>query len=63
MRIVPLYFIVSVFLTMLVLYIIHPKPRVILKEPSIDREISDTYIDKNKVCYRYHRKEVKCVQK
>lgn len=60
MRIILSYFIISVFITMFVLYIMHPVPKLILKKPSIDNAVSDTYIDKNNVCYRYYRKEVKC---
>ena len=59
MKIIPLYLITSIFVTMLVLYIIHPDPIVIVKHPSPLDEISDVYIDDNDVCYRYYREEYK----
>lgn len=54
------YFLISILLTYLLIYILYPKPKVVLKYPSIDNEISDLYVDDNKSCYRYHRSEIKC---
>lgn len=58
MKIIPLYFITSMFLTMFILYLIYPQPDVIIKHPSPEQEVSDVYVDDNGVCYRYHRKEI-----
>jgi hypothetical protein len=58
MKIIPIYFVVSIFLTMLILYILYPQPDVIVKHPSPEQDISDVYVDDNGVCYRYHRKEI-----
>ena len=54
------YFLMSFFLTYLLIYMIYPKPKVILKYPSLDQEISDLYIDNNNTCYRYHKTQIKC---
>jgi hypothetical protein len=53
------YFITTLFLTMFILYLMYPKPEVIIKHPSPEQNISDVYVDDNNVCYRYHRKEIK----
>lgn len=39
----------------------YPKPKVILKVPSAKDLISDLYVDDDGVCYRYHRRTVKCM--
>lgn len=59
MQIIPIYLITSIFVTMLILYIIQPDPVVIIKYPSPHEEVSDVYIDDNNVCYRYYREEYK----
>jgi hypothetical protein len=57
MKLIPSYFIISMFITMLILYLICPEPEVIVKYPNPANEVSDIYIDDNGVCYRYHRKD------
>jgi len=59
MKIIPIYLITSIFVTLLILYIIQPNPVVIVKYPSPLDEVSDVYIDDNDVCYRYYREEYK----
>lgn len=54
------YFIVTVLITFIVLYFIYPKPRVILKVPTLQDDISKLYIDDNNICYKYHKQEVPC---
>lgn len=63
MKIIIEYFIFAVFVTFLILYLNQPKPMIIIKEPNINNKISDQYVDDNNVCYKYHRKEVNCVNK
>lgn len=58
MKLLPTYFIGSLFITMFIMYIIYPNPNVIIKHPSPEEDMSDVYVDDNNVCYRYHRKEV-----
>lgn len=60
MQLLAIYFILSMFITLLIMYIIYPAPKIILKEPNIKEPMSNLYIDKNRVCYRYHRKEINC---
>lgn len=59
MKIIPIYFITSIFITMLILYIIQPEPVIIVKYPSPRNEVSDVYIDDKGVYYRYYREEYK----
>lgn len=59
-KIIPFYFILSVFFGFLILYLLSPKPQIIVKKPNINSEISDLYIDDNNVCYKYKRQEINC---
>jgi hypothetical protein len=59
MKLIPMYFISAMFITMFILYLMSPEPEVIIKHPSPDHDVSDVYVDDNDVCYRYHRKEIK----
>jgi len=54
----PMYFIIAMFITMLILYFIYPNPFIIVKYPTPEQELSDVYIDDNNICYRYKRKEI-----
>lgn len=54
------YFLISVLMTYVILYLTYPKPKIVLKYPSINDKISDLYVDDNNVCYRYHRKNIPC---
>ena len=58
MKVIPLYFILAVFSTMLVLYLVQPEPDVLIKYPSPQLTMSDVYVDNDGVCYRYKRQEV-----
>ena len=60
MNIIIEYVLIGIFVTFIVLYMTSPKPRVILKYPSLKNKISDMYVDDNNICYRYHRTQVKC---
>lgn len=59
MKILIEYFLLAVLITLIILYISCPFPKIIIKYPSLDDEISDLYIDDNNVCYKYHREEIK----
>jgi len=58
MKIIPSYFLITVFLTMLILYLMYPDPQVVIKYPNPNDSVSDVYVDENDVCYRYYRKEI-----
>lgn len=58
MNLLPSYFLASLFLTMLILYLVYPEPKIVVKYPSPEDDISDVYVDDNDVCYRYKRQEV-----
>jgi hypothetical protein len=60
MKIIPMYLIISALITMFILYMFYPEPDVLLVEPDINKDISIVYQDDNDVCYRYHKKEIKC---
>lgn len=59
MKLIPIYFISAMFLTMLVLYLVFPEPEIMIKHPNPEQELSEVYVDDNDVCYRYKRKEIK----
>ena len=59
MKLIPSYFIGAMFITMFILYLMCPKPEIIIKYPLPEQEVSDVYVDDNNVCYRYHRREIK----
>ncbi len=61
MKIITEYFLLAMFLTFIYLYLTQPKPKIIIKEPNVKDAVSDSYIDDNDVCYKYHRKEINCV--
>ncbi|ARF09289.1 hypothetical protein Catovirus_2_238 [Catovirus CTV1] len=48
------------FISFLILYIISPAPQVVIKNPSVNNDISDLYVDDSGVCYRYKRQKIKC---
>ena len=58
MKLVPTYFILAMFVTMFILYLMYPEPSIIIKHPSPENEVSDVYVDDNNVCYKYRRAEV-----
>lgn len=58
MNLKPSYFLASLFVTMLILYLIYPEPKITVKYPSPEEDMSDVYVDDNNVCYRYKRQEV-----
>lgn len=58
MKIYPVYLLVSLFITLFILYLIYPTPVVIVKYPNVKDRISAVYEDDDGVCYRYHRKEI-----
>ena len=60
MKIIIEYLLIAVFITLLVLYITSPTPRVVLKYPNLKNDVSDIYVDDNNVCYRYHKTQIKC---
>lgn len=60
MQIILEYFLLAVLITSIILYITYPKPKVILKYPSLHDNVSDVYVDDNNICYRYHKKETRC---
>lgn len=58
MKIMPIYLISTMFITMFILYILYPEPQILIKYPDPCDEISNLYIDDNGVCYRYHRTKI-----
>lgn len=55
------YFLASVFVTFVILYLTYPTPKVIVQYPSVNEKMSNMYIDENNVCYRYRTREVNCL--
>lgn len=54
------YLLISLFFTLMILYFIHPEPKIILVKPNVNENYSNTYVDKNNVCYKYKTKKVNC---
>jgi len=54
------YFIISLFIGILILYIIHPEPKVVIRYPTIDNMSKNTYKDDRGTCYNYKKIEVEC---
>lgn len=60
MKLIPIYFFMSLMISFLFFYLMTPEPEIIIKHP-IDDENSDTrYIDNKGICYSYKRREVPC---
>ena len=49
------YFLLSVLITVLILYLLYPDPKIIIKYPNPYDKISSTYIDDTGKLYKYHR--------
>ena len=60
MEILVVYFLLAILCSFIVLYIISPEPKIIVKYPKVTDNVSGLYVDDNDVCYRYHREEIKC---
>jgi len=54
------YFIVSMFVGIMILYVVHPEPKVIIKYPTIDNLQKNIYKDDKGTCYSYKKEEVIC---
>ena len=55
-----LYLLITVFLGIFLIYVNAPKPKYIVKNPTIDNIDDTIYIDDNNVCYKYVIKEEEC---
>lgn len=61
MKVEIFYIILGLFLGFFIIYITSPKPRVILKYPTIENINNTTYIDEKGQCYKYYAIEIPCV--
>lgn len=60
MYLLPIYFFLSFFFGILMVYLSTPKPKVIIKFPTPQNAGKIIYKDNSGVCYKYIAKEVKC---
>jgi hypothetical protein len=60
LTVIPIYFIIALASSFLILYMIAPMPKIVVKHPDPSQVKSDLYMDDNGVCYRYKRVQVKC---
>jgi len=60
MKFVSIYFFVAIFVGFLFVYITKLEPKIVIKNPNPDNIDDITYIDDNKVCYKYKKEKVKC---
>jgi len=54
------YFIVSLFVGILILYVIHPEPKIVIRYPTIDNMVETVYKDDKGTCYNYKKSEIVC---
>jgi len=56
----PIYFFISLFIGLLLVYSIQPQPEILIKYPTPDNAGKIIYKDNADVCYIYESEEVKC---
>ena len=56
----PFYFLLSLSISILIVYLFTNQPKIIMKYPTPDTTNDTIYKDKNNVCYKYTHKEVSC---
>ena len=54
------YFLLSLFIEIMILYSIHPRPKVIIKYPTIMNVSKNIYKDDKGTCYNYKKEEIDC---
>jgi hypothetical protein len=54
------YFIISLFIGIMILYTIHPKPQVIIKYPNLNNVSKNIYKDDIGIIYNYKKEEIQC---
>ena len=54
------YFLISLFIGIMILYSIHPRPKVIIKYPTIMNVSKNVYKDDKGTCYNYKKEEIDC---
>jgi len=54
------YFLLSLFIGVMILYSIHPRPKVIIKYPTIMNVSKNIYKDDKGTCYNYKKEEIDC---
>jgi len=60
MKLILLYFVLGLFIGFMMVYILAPPPKVIIKHPTPKNINKTTYVDGNNVCYRYKKVKVSC---
>ena len=53
-------FFATLIISLVIVYMIHPEPKIIYKFPNPDNSGKLTYQDSSKNCYKYEATEVKC---
>ena len=60
MKIIPIYFSISLFFGFLIVYLLKGDYNIIIKKPIKDLKGKLDFVDNNNVCYKYHKKDVLC---
>ena len=60
MEIIPEYFFSTLLVGFLIMFMIFPQPKVVLRSPTPKNAGNTMYVDKQGVCYRYKKTEVVC---
>lgn len=55
MKIEPTYFLLSMFVTLFILYIYAPEPQIMVKYPNLKKDTSDVYVDDRGTRYIYRK--------
>ena len=55
-----LFILLGLFIGFFIVYVTTPKPKIVIKYPTIDNINDTTYVDKNGTCYKYYAKEIPC---
>ena len=60
MKIIIWYVLLGLVLGFLIVYLTSPKPKVVIKYPTIENIGTTTYVDEKGQCYKYYAKETPC---
>jgi hypothetical protein len=59
-KIIPIYFIISLAIGILLVYLYQPNPKIIYKYPTPNKAKDITYQDKKDSCFKYKPSKVNC---
>ena len=60
MKIIPFYVFLGLFIGFCIVYMLAPKPKIIIKTPNLTNCEDTSYVDDIGVCYKYKKIKVPC---